>query len=78
MPHMNALTNELPKLPENIPYIIIKGHNEWLTDQMFWVKKHHLIEALVYLKANNEDYHHIVISQNNAEQYPADDFVPSS
>ncbi len=42
---------------------------------MFWVQKHHLMETLVYLKANNEDYHHIVILQNNADQYPADDIV---
>ncbi len=29
----------------------------------------------MYLKANNEDYHHIVISRNNVEQYPPDDIV---
>jgi hypothetical protein len=75
MQDVNTLANELPRLPENLPYIVIKGPNERLTDQMFRVQKHHFVEALVYLKANNEDYHHIVISQQNAKRYPADDIV---
>jgi hypothetical protein len=55
MQDVNELVNELPRLPKNLPYIIIKSPNEILTDQMFWVQlqKHHLMEALVYLKANN-------------------------
>jgi len=55
MQDVNELANELPRLPKNLPYIIIKSPNKILTDQMFWVQlqKHHLMEALVYLKANN-------------------------
>ena len=70
---VNRLATELPRLPADLPFIIIKGPNERIEDQMFRVRRESLIQALIYLKANNEDYHHINISQQNALHYPEDD-----
>ena len=53
---VNSLATTLPRLPGNLPFIIIKGPNERIQDQMFRVRRQTLIDALVYLKQHNEDY----------------------
>ncbi len=50
MQDVNALGNELPWLPENLPYIIIKGPNERLTDQMFRVDIQQMLFCKICLK----------------------------
>ena len=70
---VNQLATTLPRLPANLPFIIIKGPNEHITDQTFRVRRQSLINALLYLKANNEDYRHINISHERALLYPVDD-----
>jgi hypothetical protein len=70
---VNRFATELPRLPPDLPFIIIKGPNEKIEDQMFRVRRKSLLEALAYLKDNNEDYRHINISQENALYYPEDD-----
>ena len=57
------LASTLPRLPMDLPFIPIKSPDEQLTDKMFQVNRAHIIEALQYLKAHNEDYAHIAISE---------------
>jgi len=54
--NVNELANTLPRLPANLPFIVIKGPNDRIVDQTFRVRRQALIDALVYLKAHNEDY----------------------
>ena len=70
---MGALARDLSRLPKDLPYIIIKGPNEKITDQTFRVRRDFLIEALEWLKLNHPDYQHISISHANADLYPTDD-----
>ena len=70
-----ALARDLPRLPNDLPYIVIKGPNEKITDQTFRVRRDFLIEALDWLKTHNPDYQYIFISQANADLYPEDDIV---
>ena len=64
------LASTLPRLPMDLPFIPIKSPNEQLTDKMFQVNRARIIEALQYLKAHNEDYAHIAISDANTNLYP--------
>ena len=59
---VNTLATTLPRLPANLPFIIIKGPNERIQDQSFRVRRQALIDALVYLKNNNEDYRRALYS----------------
>ena len=59
---VNTLATTLPRLPANLPFIIIKGPNERIQDQSFRVRRQSLINALVYLKNNNEDYRRALYS----------------
>jgi hypothetical protein len=53
---VNVLASTLPRLPANLPFIVIKGPNERIVDQNFRVRRQALIDALLYLKDHNEDY----------------------
>jgi hypothetical protein len=75
MQDVNALAMQLPRLPKDLPFIIIQSPNERLKDQTFRVRRNYLLEALAYLKVHNEDYRHIEISAPNADQYPENDIL---
>ena len=75
MQDVTTLARDLPRLPKDLPYFVIKGPNEKMTDQAFRVRRNFLIEALTWLHHNNPDYQHIVISQDNADHYPEDDIL---
>ncbi|KAL8603445.1 hypothetical protein ACOMHN_053112 [Nucella lapillus] len=67
----------LPRVPDELPYIVLKDPSEKIEDRSFRVRKQKLLDALLYLKSHNEDYRHIVISRENADLYPEDDIIQS-
>jgi len=73
--NVNELADALPRLPRDLPIILIKGPNEMNVDQVFRVRREKIVAALEYLQANNEDYRHITISCENASHYPVDDIL---
>ena len=74
---VDELATTLPRIPEDLPFIVVKGRNEQIEDKIFRVRKQKIIDALLYLKANNEDYAGIKISVENANAYP-EDGVPTN
>ena len=69
------LADTLPRLPQNLPYVILKHPDERITDKTFQVRRHYLIEALKFLIENSEDYKYIKISYENCNSYPEDDII---
>ncbi|KAL8597101.1 hypothetical protein ACOMHN_008174 [Nucella lapillus] len=67
----------LPRVPDELPFIVLKDPSEKIEDRSFRVRKQKLLDALLYLKSHNEDYRHIVISRENANLYPEDDIIQS-
>ncbi|KAL8621092.1 hypothetical protein ACOMHN_048134 [Nucella lapillus] len=67
----------LPRVPDELPFIVLKDPSEKIEDRSFRVRKQKLLDALLYLKSHNEDYRHIVISRENADLYPEDDIIQS-
>ncbi|KAL8571782.1 hypothetical protein ACOMHN_058146 [Nucella lapillus] len=67
----------LPRVPDELPFIVLKDPSEKIEDRSFRVRKQKLLDALLYLKSRNEDYRHIVISRENADLYPEDDIIQS-
>lgn len=65
----------LPRVPADLPILILKDPKEKNDDRAFRVRKQKVVDALVYLKANNEDYQDIIISQENADLFPDDDIL---
>ena len=59
----------LPRIPEELPVIVLKSPNETITDISFLVRGDKLIAALQFLKENNENYRHIQISTQNTSMY---------
>ncbi|KAL8559940.1 hypothetical protein ACOMHN_016986 [Nucella lapillus] len=67
----------LPRVPDELPFIVLKDPSEKIEDRSFRIRKQKLLDALLYLKSHNEDYRHIVISRENADLYPEDDIIQS-
>ncbi|KAL8617749.1 hypothetical protein ACOMHN_054745 [Nucella lapillus] len=67
----------LPRVPDELPFIVLKDPSEKIEDRSFRVRKQKLLDALLYLKSHNEDYRHVVISRENADLYPEDDIIQS-
>ncbi|KAL8620113.1 hypothetical protein ACOMHN_066584 [Nucella lapillus] len=65
------------RVPDELPFIVLKDPSEKIEDRSFRVRKQKLLDALLYLKSHNEDYRHIVISRENADLYPEDDIIQS-
>ena len=74
---VETFANTLPRRPDDLPFIILKDPRQINTDASFRVRRQKIVDALEYLKANNEDYSDIVISSPNAELYPEDDILQS-
>ncbi|XP_070182372.1 uncharacterized protein [Littorina saxatilis] len=72
---VETLAHILPRTPAHLPFIILKDPRQLNTDKTFRVRRQKLINALKYLKDNNAYYKNIVISQENADQYPDDDIL---
>ena len=66
---IHNFVKELPRCPDNLGIIVIKAPNQAVPLK---ANKHRLLNALKWLKANNEYYHDIVISEANIDQYPND------
>ena len=67
----------LPLLPEEISNVIMFTKNTPKGEIQFKANRHKILEALRWLKANNEYYQHITISEANAARIPLDgDMVP--
>jgi hypothetical protein len=69
---VSELAMTLPRLPRDLPFIVIINPNERIQDKMFNVCRANLMEALQFLKENNEDYANIDISEEHSIQYPVD------
>ncbi|KAL8588029.1 hypothetical protein ACOMHN_065034 [Nucella lapillus] len=67
----------LPRVPDELPFIVLKDPSEKIDDRSFRVRKQKLLDALLYLKSHNEDYRHIIISRENTDLYPEDDIIQS-
>ena len=72
---VKSFAKELPQKPENLPYLLLKNPKESVTDDFFKVSRSKIIKALQWLQANNPYYKDIVISPENAREYPEDDYL---
>jgi hypothetical protein len=52
--------------------IVLKNPNEAITDKNFNANRLHIMEALHYMKINNEHYRDVQLSEENASHYPED------
>ena len=73
--HQNVqqFINRLPRRPEDLPYIVIKAPNQSMP---LTANRHHIYDALVFLKRNNPEYAKITIDMDNISQYPEDSSSP--
>ena len=69
---VNEMATTLPRLPLHLPIIVIKASHMSITNKDFRVNRQHLIDALMFLKENSDDYANIHISLANAATYPED------
>ena len=72
---VNEMATTLPRLPSHLPIIAIKASHMSITNKDFRVNRQHLIDALMFLKENSDDYANIHISLAtlaNAATYPED------
>jgi hypothetical protein len=65
----------LPRLPGNLLMIVLWKPTEADEDKSFRAHRHHIMEALVYLKEKNEHYRDIETSLENVNEYPVDGIV---
>ena len=65
----------LPRLPAELPYIILKNPLEPNADKNFEIRRDRIMDVLKYLQANSEDYRDIEIARHNAEHYPVDSIM---
>ena len=72
---ISEFASRLPNLPENLPILILRTRNE-KNPKKFKANGHHIIEALLWLKENNEFYEHIEIDKEAAmKNYPPNEFI---
>ena len=69
------IADTLPRLPQDLPYVILKHPDERIIDKTFQVRRQYLIDALKFLIQNSEDYKYIKISNENCHSYPEDDII---
>ena len=72
---IQELADTLPRLPQNLPYLVLKHPDERISDKTFQVRRQYLIEALKFLIQNSEDYKYVKISYENSQLYPEDDII---
>ena len=65
--NVQSIADVLPRLPQDLPFIVLETDGKKPIE--FSVRPQVLREALEYLKANNEAYQHIVISNDNIDHY---------
>ena len=67
--HQNVqeFINVLPPAPEYLPLIVIKAPNQPVP---LTANRFHILEALTFLKRNNDHYGNIIIDQRQANRYP--------
>ena len=73
--NVQDLADTLPRLPQDLPYIVLKHPDERISDKTFQVRRQYLIEALKFLIEHSEDYQHINISEENCNFYPEDGII---
>ena len=73
--NVQDLANVLPRLPQDLPYVLLKHPDERITDKTFQVRRQYLMEALQFLVKNSEDYFNITVSMENCCAYPVDDII---
>ena len=56
---VSELARTLPRVPDDIPIIVIKAPSQNNTEKEFHCNRKNMLEALQYLKANNEDYRQV-------------------
>ena len=69
------LATSLPRLPSQLPFILLKGPNEGVRDKTFRVNRQNILEALQYLREHSEDYSGIDINMENLMQFPLDGYL---
>ena len=65
---LKRIITVLPLLPKDLPFIILESANENNTLE-FTVRPQLLLDALVWLKANNHLYKNVTISEENLDHY---------
>ena len=73
--NVQDLADNLPRLPQDLPYVLLKHPDDRITDKTFQVRRQYLIEALQFLIINSEDYGNITINMENCSAYPEDDII---
>ena len=73
--NVQDLADTLPRLPKDLPYLILKHPDERIADKTFKVRRQYLIEALQFLVKHSEDYKYITISEENCSSYPENDII---
>ena len=67
---VGELAQTLPRVPEDIPIIVLKAPSKNNTEREFHCNRKNMLEALEYLKANNEDYKNIPITLTWTKSFP--------
>ena len=70
MQDVKAFVTKLPPLPRDLPYLYLRPPTERVTDTYFSVRRDNIVKALEWLQINNPYYKDIVISEENAREYP--------
>ena len=67
---VKSFAKKLPKLPRDLPFILLKNPRESVQDEFFKVRRSKIMTALQWLKVNNTYWRDVVISEDNAREYP--------
>eukprot|EP00475_Leptophrys_vorax_P027414 TRINITY_DN390_c0_g1_i3.p1 TRINITY_DN390_c0_g1~~TRINITY_DN390_c0_g1_i3.p1 ORF type:complete len:1263 (+),score=286.93 TRINITY_DN390_c0_g1_i3:1057-4845(+) len=78
---LQKFVSSLPRLTEDLPIILtvrkqIKEGDHIVRHKDFRVRRQKIHKMISFLKENNEMYSDIVISQENLDRLPDDDYVP--
>ena len=71
---LSEITNILPRLPKNIPFLVLKKKDQNMNIKQFIVNRHRVETVLRYLCNNNKAYkeHNIKIDECQLESLPLD------
>ena len=75
--NINSFIRTLPVSVSSLPILLIRRNGAHNTASYFRVRQSKVLNALVWLKANNRFYHDIEIDYNHLSTLPEDD-IPAS
>ena len=70
MQDIKSFAMKLPPHPKDLPFLYLKNPKETIRDKFFTVRRDKIVAALQWLKENNPYYKDVIISKENAKEYP--------